>query len=113
MRILTIIAALLLLLSCTPPKKHLRQRYVNDTPELKSEIRKAILDGDVIEGMTKEQVYASWATPLFKGEKKENGITYEYWTYPEMKSSPFVELYFRNDIVVKIIKLDKKPGYID
>lgn len=113
MRILAILAALLLLLSCTPPKRHARDRYVNDTPGLKSEIRKAILDGDVIEGMTKEQVYASWATPIFKGEKKENGITYEYWTYPDMKGSPFVDLYFQNDIVAKIVKLDKKPETID
>jgi len=113
MRILALIAALFLLLSCTPPKRHARARYVNDTPGLKSEIRNAILAGDVIEGMTKEQVYASWATPIFKGEKTENGREYEYWTYPDMKDSPFVNLYFRNDIVVKIIKLDKKPDNID
>ena len=109
MRLLIIIGALLLFISCTPPKRHMRQRYVNDNPELKSEIKKAILRGDVIVGMTKEQVYASWATPIYKGEKKENGTTYEYWTYPDMKQSPFVNLYFMGDFVVKIEKLNHQP----
>lgn len=113
MRFLIIISAVLLFLCCTPPKKHLRQRYVNNTPELTKEVRRAILAGDVIVGMNKEEVYASWATPVFKGEKTEDGKTYEYWTYPEMKNSPFVNLYFRDDIVVKIEKLDKKPNNID
>lgn len=109
MRIPIIITALFLFLSCTPPKKHMRERYVNDTPELKSDVRKAILAGDVIVGMNKEEVYASWATPIIKGEKKEKGTTYEYWTYPDMKGSPFVNLYFQDDVVVKIEKIDKIP----
>jgi hypothetical protein len=108
-RIPVLITVLFLLASCTPPKKHLRERYVNDTPELKSDVRKAILAGDVIVGMSKEEVYASWATPIIKGEKKENQTIYEYWTYPDMKDSPFVNLYFRDDIVVKIERLDEKP----
>jgi len=108
-RLLILISALFLLASCTPPKKHLRERYVNDTPELKSDVRKAILAGDVIVGMNKEEVYASWATPIIKGEKKEDKTTYEYWTYPDMKGSPFVNLYFQEDIVVKIEKLNEKP----
>ena len=109
MRILVIIAALLMAVSCTPPQRHLRERYVNDNPDLNSSIKKAILRGDVIVGMTKEQVYASWATPIYKGEKIENGTTYEYWTYPDMKQSPFVNLYFLGDFVVKIKKLDRQP----
>lgn len=109
MRILAIITALFLLTSCTPPKKHMRERYVNDTPELKSDVKRAILAGDVIVGMNKEQVYASWATPIIKGEKKIKETVHEYWTYPDMKNSPFVNLYFRDDVVVKIEKIDKKP----
>jgi len=98
-----------LVLSCTPPRKSLRERYVRDNPELKTNIKRAILDGDVIVGMSKEQVYASWATPIFKGEKREEGQTYEYWTFPNMKDSPFVNIYFIDNVVVKIEKTDKEP----
>ncbi len=108
-KILLALIAFFLFLTCTPPEKHLRERYVNDNPELKSDIKKAILEGDVIVGMTKEEVYASWATPIFKGEKREKGSTYEYWTYPNMKDSPFVNIYFMDDFVVKIEKTDKEP----
>ncbi|UCE65613.1 MAG: hypothetical protein JSU85_12200 [Candidatus Zixiibacteriota bacterium] len=108
-KILLILIALLFILACTPPEKNMRERYVNDNPELKSDIKKAILEGDVIVGMTKEQVYASWATPIFKGEKREKGSTYEYWTYPNVKNSPFVNIYFADDFVVKIEKTDKEP----
>ena len=109
MRSAQIIIALLIAVSCTPPQRHLRERYVNDNPELKNEIRKAILRGDVIVGMTKEQVYASWATPIYKQEVTEKQTTYEVWTYPDLKDSPFVNLYFLGDFVVKIEKLDHQP----
>jgi hypothetical protein len=109
MRFLAVIAALLLAVSCTPPKEHMRVRYVNDNPDLQKDVKNAILRGDVIIGMTKDQVYASWATPIIRGERKENGTTYEYWTFPDKKQSPFVNLYFLGDFVVKIVKLDRQP----
>jgi hypothetical protein len=102
--------SIILLLSCTPPEKSLRERYVQDNPEIKMEIEKAILKGDIIVGMTKEHVYASRATPIFKGEKQEEGKTYEYWTFPNMKDSPFVNVYFEDNIVVIIEKTDKEPA---
>ena len=104
-----ILITLLLLFSCTPPKKSLRERYVRDTPDLKSDIKKAILDGDIIVGMTKEQAYASRATPIFKGEKSLKGKYREYWIYPDMKNSPYVNIYFSDDIVIEIEKTDEGP----
>lgn len=109
MRFFLLIITFFLLFSCTPPKKHMRERYVNENPELRSGIKKAVIDGDVIVGMTKEQVYASWGTPIFRGEKTEKDITYEYWTFPDKKNSPFVNLYFQGDIVVKMEKLKEQP----
>ncbi len=101
---------LIIAFSCTPPKMSLRERYVRDNPGLKSKIRQAILDGDIIIGMTKEHVYASRATPIFKGEKQRNDETYEYWTYPDMKGSPFINIYFSDNIVVEIEKIDEEPS---
>jgi len=101
--------SLVVIFSCTPPQKSMRERYVQDNPEIKMEIKKAILKGDIIVGMIKEHVYASRATPIFKGEKQEKGKTYEYWTFPNVKDSPFVNVYFKDNIVVKIEKIDKEP----
>lgn len=104
-----IISLFLLLVSCTPPERGLRERYVRDNPGMKTEIKKAILNGNVIIGMTENQVYASRATPIFKGEKKRDGVSQEYWIYPDMKGSPFVNIYFSNKIVVAIEKTDEGP----
>ena len=76
---------------------------------MKTEIKKAILNGDVIIGMTEKQVYASRATPIFKGEKIRDGEPQEYWIYSDMKGSPFVNIYFSNKVVVAIEKTDKGP----
>lgn len=100
---------LIFVLACTPPQRHLRERYVNDNPEMKPEIKDAILDGDVIIGMTEYQVYASWATPIFKGITEYNGKKLNYWIYPDMKGSPFVNIYFSNKIVVEIEKTEIGP----
>ena len=40
-----------------------RQEYVNNHSELSKEIKQAIINAKVIEGMTKEQVVASWGKP--------------------------------------------------
>lgn len=111
MRIFSLIIIFLIIaFSCAPPKMSLRERYVRETPGLKPEIRQAILDGDIIIGMTKEHVYASRATPIFKGEKWRNDETYEYWTYPDMKDSPFINIYFSDNVVVEIEKIDEEPS---
>ncbi len=45
------------------PNHNSRQGYINQHPELTQEIMQAILEGEVIAGMTKEQVVVSWGKP--------------------------------------------------
>ena len=98
-----------LIVSCSPPKQNSRNRYINDSPWLTAEIKKAIRDGDVIPGMNKENVLASWASPILKWIETENNKKYETWTYPDMQNSPFVNIYFDGDIVMKIVKVKSLP----
>ncbi len=108
-RIFFSVLFMFLIVSCSPPKQHSRNRYVNDNPGLTSEIKKAIRDGGVIPGMNKENVLASWASPILKWLKTENNKKYEIWTYPDMQDSPFINIYFDNDIVIKIVKIKNLP----
>lgn len=41
-----------------------RQKYVANHPDLPAETRKAIRDGELVKGMTPEQVAASWGPPM-------------------------------------------------
>lgn len=64
-----IISLSLLLCSCATtsqakmPNYESRKNYVEIHPGLASEIKQAILKGDVIEGMTKQDVLAAWGEP--------------------------------------------------
>lgn len=98
-----------LIVSCSPPKQSSRNRYVNHNPDMTIEIKKAIRDGDIIRGMNEEQVLASWASPILKWLEAENNKKYKVWTYPDMQNSPFVNIYFDNDIVIKIVKVKNLP----
>jgi len=40
-----------------------REGYISAHPELKSNIKEAILRGAVLEGMTEDEVKASWGSP--------------------------------------------------
>ena len=110
-RIIFSVLFMLLVISCSPPKQSSRNRYIHDNPGLTTEIKKAIRDGDIIPGMNKEHVLASWASPILKGFEIENDVSYETWIYPNMKNSPYVNLYFDNDVVVKVVKLESLPKY--
>ena len=58
-----------------------RKDYVQKHPELKENIRQAILEGKVRLGMTKEQVIASWGEPYNKSTFGSVWGTTEQWTY--------------------------------
>ena len=45
------------------PNYNSRQEYLNNNSELSPEIKQAILKGKVIEGMTKQDVLATWGEP--------------------------------------------------
>ena len=61
-------------------------KYTNAHPELKEEIKNAIISGELILGMTKEQVKASWGEPKSYWDKiEERDLNYnvilEEWRY--------------------------------
>lgn len=64
-----ILSLSLLLCSCATtsqarmPDYESRNNYVEMHPELSSGIKQAVLEGKVIEGMTKQDVLASWGEP--------------------------------------------------
>ena len=45
------------------PDSNSRKIYVNSHPELNQEIKQSILNGEVIVGMTREQVRITWSEP--------------------------------------------------
>ncbi len=110
MRLSTKILLSAALLSCSIPTSKERLRYVNLHPETGEAIKKAILRGDVIVGMTKFEVYASWGGPREKGISAEKNWQGEYWRYIDMQDYPLVLLYFDGDHLSKIRKLKEPPA---
>jgi outer membrane protein assembly factor BamE (lipoprotein component of BamABCDE complex) len=74
-----IAVAAVCLLGCASNRPRLV--YVEAHPELDPEIKRRIIAGEAVEGMTAEQVVASLGGP--KGiERTADG--FEYWDYPSM-----------------------------
>ena len=72
------------------PNSASRKAHVESHPNLSSEIKQAIIKGKVIEGMTKEDVLATWGEPTEKYKYSEHKraidendfITHdEFWSY--------------------------------
>jgi len=73
-----------------------RNEYVNNHPELDSEMKLAILNGKVFLGMTSEQISASWGKPKTINRSVYTWGIQEQWVYgnPIYKSQ---YLYLEND----------------
>ena len=80
-----------------------RPTYVNLHPELSTEIRKTILKGAILIGMTFEQVAASRGFPLDVSDFNDGT---SQWVYVGIMSNA------RNQQSDKEIKLDHKYAYI-
>lgn len=87
MRHLTaILATALLLLTGCVPTKEARQDYVNahDRPH---RIEQAVLQGEVVTGMTKRDVRASWGKPDHINESYYQGVgARTQWCYGQYSS---------------------------
>ena len=57
-----------------------RSGYINNHPELAVGVKNAILKGEVIKGMTKDEVRASWGKPTTMDDLSE---TPHAWWYEE------------------------------
>jgi len=83
-----------------------RPAYVRTHPGLSSEMRKAILKGEVLIGMTFEQVSFSRGEPLDKNEFKNETGTASQWVYVGIK------LNAREQTSRKEERLDHKYAYV-
>lgn len=65
------------------PKKALtpQERYVADNPNLKSEVRAAILKGDVLVGMSMGDVRTAWGAPHREKKSQDEVGSCDFWIY--------------------------------
>ena len=80
-----------------------RQAYVN-SHDVSEEVRLAILEGRVIEGMTMDDVYATWGFPSDRDTSETLGLHGQYgkevWIYESAFTDDFeAEVFFRNRVV--------------
>lgn len=79
----TLLLAAVLLSGCAMYGGHDRRRsaYLQSRPDIAPEMRWAIADGKIRQGMTKEEVIASWGEPCWycRGTREASfGDTWEY-----------------------------------
>jgi outer membrane protein assembly factor BamE (lipoprotein component of BamABCDE complex) len=55
-----------------------REAYISGHPELNPKIKEAIIKGEVLEGMTEDEVRASWGTPYQIVKGTEGDFYYVY-----------------------------------
>lgn len=92
------------------PNQYSRREYVNNHPELSPEIKQAILEGKVIEGMAKDDVIAAWGEPTTIDDLSTNKNAWwyeensEWWYYKAsfFSSERSKSVKFKNGIVVRV-----------
>lgn len=71
--------------------KDLRLDYLRSNPHLPEKTRKAIRQGQVIPGMTKDQVLEVWGEPHWRGQSR--------WEYKGMRN---IYVLFNGDLVKSV-----------
>ena len=83
-----------------------RVEFINAHQDTSPAIKQAILDGEVVLGMTKEQVLASRGRPLHISKTTDVRGTDEQWIYVGVRANE------RMQLSKKEYKLDRKYAYI-
>jgi outer membrane protein assembly factor BamE len=76
-----VILSFILLSACAVPQSRIRQEYIYQNLDLPNEVAWAVLEGQIVKGMTKDDVRASWGIPCgYCPGTRENswGDTWEY-----------------------------------
>lgn len=81
------------------PALSLRQKYVASNQNLSQEIGRAITEGRVVNGMTKEQVLVSWGKP--NDTNKYHGEESWYYNRPSLSFAPKKVVGFNKDGIVE------------
>lgn len=71
-----------------------RKKYVSAHPDLPENVRGAILAGDLLPGMTKEQVIATWGKPLDTATQEEGEGNVERWVWGYQQADMRNGLYY-------------------
>ncbi len=104
-RFTVLFVVLAVLAGCTTAAQR-RQRYVEANPELKPEIAAAIIEGRIVEGMTADDVRASWGEPELRSVSITEAGEQDIWSY-RAPIAQFQEgkviLTFTNGRLVKLI----------
>ena len=75
-----------------------RQQYVKSHPELPAKMKENILAGQIVIGMTKQEVFASWGQPVDRNRiVGAGGVIVESWRYGGAYAGCY--LYFENEIL--------------
>ncbi|MBU2540370.1 MAG: hypothetical protein KJ593_00550 [Candidatus Omnitrophica bacterium] len=64
--------------------EHGRRQYIKKYPDLSLEMNKAIAEGKIIKGMSKEEVRASWGAPTIVYRTATNNVVNEQWIYKDI-----------------------------
>ena len=79
-KILVLVFSLAFSICCASQSSRV-QTYLDSHPNLKPEIRQAIIDGDILIGMTTEQVVASIGKPVKINKTTDKDGVSEQWIY--------------------------------
>jgi len=80
-RLTVLFSALAVLAACGTAAQR-RQGYVDANPGLQPEIASAILEGEIAEGMTREDVRAAWGDPERETRAISEAGEQDTWSYP-------------------------------
>ena len=108
-RILALILACVFIISCVSIStilKNDRKRYVNLHPELSQVVKYAILNGEILLGMTYDQVLASRGVPLCVNSSSGKRGRTSQWVYVDISKNERIQISTREWI------LDQKYAYI-
>ena len=107
---LTLALLCLFFISCVGSALHnrkmMKQNYLKTHPEISSRMRDAILNGDILIGMTAEQVLASRGRPYKINRSTGSYGIHEQWVYVG------IEINARMQVSRKETLLDHKYAYI-
>jgi hypothetical protein len=98
MKICVWIVFMAILISCDPMAGRFRTKYCDNHPDLQENVRKAILEGRIIIGMTKEQVRAACGTPMNRKKGENDSGNSEIWFYGYGEEA----IHFSDSVVVEI-----------
>ena len=98
MKRLILAVVILVVSACALTPDYHRVKYCDEHSELKDNVRRAILEGRIIIGMTKSQVLAACGTPLNRKQAKDDSDSSEVWYYKFGEK----RIHFADSVVVDI-----------